>query len=93
MAITTIHLSDELQNRIAIAARRRGKSPDSLILEAIAEKLAFEENNSAFYAEADRRYAAVQASGGTISWTRMRERLEARITHDASQPPKISKNG
>ena len=45
----------------------------------VAEKAAWERRRADFDAEAEARYAAIVASGGTISWQEMRGYLEARI--------------
>jgi predicted transcriptional regulator len=76
---TTIRLPDDLKSRIAAAAERAGTTAHSLILEAIAEKIAQDERSSDFDDLAEQRYAAIVASGKTISWDQMRRYLEDRL--------------
>lgn len=79
MSTTTIRLSEELKARVARAAKRAGTTPHGFILEAIAEKADQAERRADFHDEAERRYAALAASGKTISWSEMRRYLEDRI--------------
>jgi predicted transcriptional regulator len=80
MATTTaIHLSEDLEARIASAAERAGKTTHSFILEAIAEKAEREEQRADFDAEANARFAKIVESGRTIPWTDMRHYLEERL--------------
>ena len=72
MSTTTIRLSEDLKARVAAAAKRRGTTPHSFILEAIAEKADQEERRGEFNDTAERRYAEIVASGKTIPWSEMR---------------------
>lgn len=76
MSTTTIRLSEELKARVARAAKRAGTTPHGFILEAIAEKADQAERRADFHDEAERRYAAIAASGKTIAWSEMRRYLE-----------------
>lgn len=87
MSTTTIRLSEELKARVARAARRAGTTPHGFILEAIAEKADQAERRADFQDEAERRYAALAASGKTISWSEMRRYLEDRIAGRAAPRP------
>lgn len=80
MSTTTIRLPDDLKVRIATAAKRAGTTAHGFILEAIAEKTEQAERRADFDAEAEDRYAAIVATGQTISWQEMRVYLEARIS-------------
>ncbi|MCW5621670.1 MAG: ribbon-helix-helix protein, CopG family [Burkholderiales bacterium] len=85
---TTIRLPKELKDKVARAAERAGKTVHGFILEAIAEKVEFEERRAAFVETAEQRYAVVVASGKTIGWSKMREYLERRITGRRAAQPK-----
>ena len=79
MSTTTIRLPEDLKARIAAVAKRAGKTTHSLILEAIAEKAAETERRSDFHELAEKRYAAIAASGKAIPWSEMRTYLEERV--------------
>ena len=84
MSTTTIRLSEELKARVARAARRAGTTPHGFILEAIAEKADRAERRADFHDEAERRYAALAASGKAIPWSEMRRYFEDRIAGRAA---------
>jgi len=79
MSTTTIRLSEDLKERVARAARRAGTTSHNFILEAIAEKADEAERRADFRDEAERRHAAIVASGKTIAWSEMRRYLEDRV--------------
>ncbi len=87
MPTTTIRLTDDLKERVASAAKRAGTTAHGFILEAIAEKAAWEEQRVDFDAEAEKRYSRIVASGKTIPWQEMRNYLEARIAGKVMKPP------
>jgi predicted transcriptional regulator len=87
MSTTTIRLPDDLKARVAAAAKRAGTTAHSFILEAIAEKTAEEERRSNFDAVAEKRYAAIVASGKTISWSEMRTYLASRVAGKKPRRP------
>jgi len=87
MSTTTIRLSEELKARVARAARRAGTTSHNFILEAIAEKADQAERRADFHDEAERRYAAIAASGKTIAWSEMRRYLEDRIAGRVAARP------
>jgi uncharacterized protein (DUF1778 family) len=91
MSTTTIRLPPELRKRVARAAERAGTSAHSFILEAIAEKTSREEIRSEFRETAERRYATILASGGTISWNEMRKYLRQRAAGKQITRPKPAK--
>ncbi len=91
MSTTTIRLSEELKARVARAARRAGTTPHGFILEAIAEKADQAERRAGFQDEAERRYAALAASGKAIPWSEMRRYLEDRIAGRAAARPAARK--
>ena len=91
MSTTTIRLSDDLKTRVAAAAKRAGTTAHGFMIDAIAEKIAQEENRASYLAEADDRYARIIASGETIPWADMREYLKSRMTSEAAPLPTARK--
>jgi predicted transcriptional regulator len=79
MSTTTIRLPDDLKSRIASAAERAGTTAHSFILEAISEKIDQDERRNDFQDLAEKRYAAIVATGKTIPWDQMRRYLEDRV--------------
>ena len=91
MSTTTIRLPDDLKARVAAAAKRAGTTAHSFILEAIAEKADEEERRTDFHDVAERRYAAIVASGKTIPWSEMRSYLENRAAGKKPRRPTARK--
>jgi predicted transcriptional regulator len=60
-ATTTLKLSDKLKSRIARLARQTGRSPHSLMVEALEREVAREERMRDFVREAIASDAAVEA--------------------------------
>ena len=88
MSTTTIRLPQALKERVARAAERAGTTTHAFILEAIAEKAGQEELQAGFQDTAERRYAALVASGKTVPWTEMRRYLERRLSGKKAARPK-----
>ncbi|MEP7102332.1 MAG: CopG family transcriptional regulator [Burkholderiales bacterium] len=78
MTTTTIRLPEDLKDRVAAAAERAGTTAHNVIVSAIAQ-------------QAERRYAAILASGKTISWSDMRKHLEDRMAGKPSPRPRARK--
>ena len=91
MSTTTIRLPDELKARIEAAAERTGKSPQTLILEAISEKAELEERRLAFNDEADTRMANFSLTGNTVASADMFQYLEERAAEKSPPRPKPTK--
>jgi len=91
MSTTTIRLPEDLKARIAAVAKRTGRTPHSLILEAIAEKADETERRSDFHELAEKRYAAIAASGKAIPWREMRTYLEERLAGGRPRRPVAKK--
>jgi predicted transcriptional regulator len=91
MTTTTIRLPGDLKARVAAAAKKSGQSAHSFILEAIAEKAEDAERYSEFHELADKRYAAIAASGKTIPWSAMRSYLEDRVAGKKPRRPAARK--
>lgn len=87
MSTTTIRLPEELKARIADVAKRAGTTPHNFILEAIAEKAELAEQQAAFHALADERYARFLETGESIPWEEARVWLKDRLAgREASRP-------
>lgn len=78
MPTTTIRLDDELKNRLAECAQRAGKTAHAFILDAIAQTVDQSEQDNAFNALADQRWANIQTSGNTVAWEDAKRYLTAR---------------
>jgi len=76
---TTIRLSDELKQRVRLAAERSGTTTHGFILQAIVEKTEQEALRQDFNETANQRYADIVASGETIPWQEMRRYLEQSV--------------
>ena len=79
MPMVTIFLSEELNVRIARAAKLAGITSHALVLDAIAERVDVEERFDEFHDTAERRYGEIVASGETIPWSEMRTFLKERL--------------
>lgn len=88
---TTIRLSQELKARIARAAKQAGTTSHNFIMEAIAEKTDLVEQQSAFRAVADQRYAEFLESGESIPWEDARAYLKDQLEGRAVQRPAARK--
>jgi predicted transcriptional regulator len=91
MSTTTIRLPDELKARVAIAAKRAGKTAHGFILEAIAEKAEQQERRADFQDVAEQRYADIVASGKAVPWAEMRGYLEGRLAGKTVKRPVAKK--
>jgi hypothetical protein len=63
----------------------------SHILEAIVEKAHREQRRTQFHDIAERRYAEIVASGGTIPWSEMRRYLQDRLIGKQARRPTAEK--
>ena len=91
MSTTTIRLPEDLKARVALAAKRSGKTAHGFILEAIVEKADQDERRASFQDVAEERYADIVASGQTIPWTEMRSYLEGCLAGKAVKRPVAKK--
>lgn len=87
MSTTTIRMPEDLKARVAVAAKRSGKTSHNFILQAIAEKAEREGLRADFDSVADNRYADIVASGKTIPWEAMRGYLEDRLAGNKARRP------
>lgn len=87
MPTTTIRLDDELKTRLAECAQRAGKTAHAFILDAIAQTVDQSEQDDAFQALADQRWANIQASGNTVAWEAAKDYLTARARGEQARQP------
>ncbi|MBO9856862.1 MULTISPECIES: DNA-binding protein [Xanthomonas] len=90
MSTTTIRLPDELKARVARAAKDAGTTAHGFIVDAIAEKIDAYERRTAFHAEAQQRWAAIQEGANTLSWADVRQYMQQLADGDDPAPPVAS---
>ena len=88
MSTTTIRLEDDLKTRINAAAAQAGKTAHAFILEALARTVEQVEQDNAFQALAEERWARIRATGQTVDWGDAKAYLQARA--DGKRPRKPS---
>lgn len=91
MSTTTIRIEDDLKARVAAAAQQMGKSAHAFIVDALAERVEQVEQEAAFHALADERWANIRTTGKTVAWTDAKAYLQARANaegSDAGRPRK-----
>jgi predicted DNA-binding protein len=87
MSTTTIRLEDEMKSRLNAAAARVGKTAHAFILEALAQKVEQVEQDNAFHALAEERWARIRATGKTVAWDDAKAYLTARAKGDRARKP------
>ncbi|CAN7216172.1 DUF1778 domain-containing protein [Acidovorax sp. Leaf78] len=87
MSTTTIRLEDEMKSRINAAAAQVGKTAHAFILEALAQKVEQVEQDNAFHALADERWARIRATGKTVAWDDAKAYLTARAQGEQPRKP------
>ena len=87
MSTTTIRLEDELKTRINAAAVQAGKTAHAFILEALAQKVEQVEQDNAFHALADERWARIRTTGKTVAWDDAKTYLVARANGERPRTP------
>lgn len=91
MSTTTIRIEDDLKARIAAAAQHAGKTAHAFILDAISQTVEQVEQDNAFNAVADQRWANIQASGNTVPWDDAKAYLAARANGAPARKPTARK--
>jgi predicted transcriptional regulator len=91
VSTTTLRLPPDLRERLTKLAEKAGRTPHSLMLDAITQKVEEEELRAVFVEEADRRFAEMMASGISIPWHDMRDYLKARAVNKRTRAPKARK--
>lgn len=87
MSTTTIRLEDEMKSRINAAAAQVGKTAHAFILDALAQKVEQVEQDNAFHALADERWARIRATGKTVAWDDAKAYLVARANGEQPRKP------
>ncbi|CAN7216770.1 DUF1778 domain-containing protein [Acidovorax sp. LjRoot129] len=87
MSTTTIRLEDEMKSRINAAAAQVGKTAHAFILDALAQKVEQVEQDNAFHALADERWARIRATGKTVAWDDAKAYLAARANGEKPRKP------
>ncbi|MGP1693663.1 MAG: CopG family ribbon-helix-helix protein, partial [Giesbergeria sp.] len=77
MSTTTIRIEDDLKARVATAAQQMGKSAHAFIVDALAERVEQVEQEAAFHAVAEERWADILATGKTVAWNDAKTYLAA----------------
>ena len=93
MSTTTIRIEDELKSRINAAAARAGKTAHAFILETLAQTVEQAEQDNAFHALADERWARILATGETVAWADTKAYLSARAQSTGPQKPAARRFG
>jgi hypothetical protein len=93
MSTTTIHLPEDLQKRIALAAERHETSPHAFMLDALADRVDQDERRQGFVDTAEQRYRNIVTTGMTIPWSEMRSYLEDKVAGRATSRPLPRKLG
>jgi len=87
MSTTTLRIEDELEARIAAAARRSGKSSHDFMRDAIEQTVAQSELDEAFHRDADESLAEFLATGKSVPWEEAKAWLEARAKGETPPHP------
>lgn len=84
---TSITIDDETERRAQLLADRRHTTRDELLLEAIAQYLAREENSESFRAEAEESWQSFERNGRHLTGQETRAWLRQWGTGDDQKPP------
>ncbi len=93
MSTTSIRLPDALRHRLGRVAERAGLTAHALMLEAIAERVAAEEQRMDFQEVAEQRYGRILDSGETLPWSAMRDYLKRRLEGERVSRPTAVERG
>jgi predicted transcriptional regulator len=91
MTTTTIRLEDDLQARVAAAAKREGKSAHAFILDAIAQTVEQAELEEELQRVAQVRWTKVLSTGKTVSWENAKGYLRAQAVDGRAHKPAARK--
>ena len=87
MGTTTLRLPSELKSRVAEVAERVGLSAHSFMLQAVEEKTAKIEQETAFSELADERYQQLLADGEVLAWDEVKSYLKERVQNNVAEQP------
>lgn len=93
MSTTTIRIEDDLKARVSAAAEQMGKSAHAFIVDALAERVEQVEQDAAFHALADQRWANIRTTGKTVAWDDAKAYLAARANGEKARKPTARKLG
>lgn len=88
MPTTTIRLEDALKTRINTAAQHAGTTAHAFIVDAIERTVEQAEQDAAFHALAQERWARIRATGRTVAWDDAKAYLSARSQGQTACKPK-----
>ena len=91
MSTTTIRIEDELKARVAVAAKRAGKTAHAFILDAIAQTVEQVELDNAFNVIAGQRWANLQSTGRALPWEDAKVYLAGRARNEPARKPAAPK--
>ena len=89
MATTSLKLSDELKQRAAALAQRRGVSPHAFMVEAIEHAAAAAERRAGFLEEAQAAREQMLKTGEGLDAGEVHAYLESRVNHRQAPRPKV----
>ena len=87
MSTTTIRVEDELKQRVNQAAERAGKTTHAFMVDAIAAKVAEDEEAAELERIADKRWSRLQETGETVAWSDAKAWIEARARGEKARKP------
>jgi len=91
MSTTTVRIDDELKERIGAAAKRAGQTPHAFIVEAVAARVAEDEEAAELEHLADERWARFQADGRSVGLDQASAYLTERARGGKPPKPKARK--
>jgi predicted transcriptional regulator len=86
---TNVLLFHILKARVAVAAKRAGKTAHAFILDAISQTVEQVELDNAFSALADQRWTNIQSTGKTVPWEDAKAYLAARARSEPARKPTV----
>jgi len=93
MATTTIRVDDELKARIAVAAKRAGKTAHAFILDAVAQTVAQDEADAELERIAEERWAKLLTTGESVPLDDAKAWIEARSRGERRRRPVARNSG
>ncbi|HVK82602.1 MAG TPA: hypothetical protein VM513_00775 [Kofleriaceae bacterium] len=93
MSTTTVRLAPRLKARLTAAARKAGKTPHALIVEAIAQTVERAEQEDQLHELADERWAKLLETGKSVAWEDAKTYLRARARGVRPRRPAARKLG
>lgn len=88
MATTSLKLSDELKQRAAVAAEKKGVSPHAFMVNAIEQAATAAERRASFVSEAQAAREQMLSTGQGYDAGEVHAHLKARVAGKKSAQPK-----